>query len=407
MEEILSQRTENTKTYNNGKSLVKQISMGALHYKDDYTDNKESWKDIDLTIVNGKVTKAPYTLTIDGNKATILCKRTGRTSTIETVSIGSSTISSSLNIASKTEIEKYVDFGLVVENERIRFQRTIKSADASTSATFKVSGDLPIKYQATDADGFPVEIQTSLEKGILTELVTKEGLKYPIKIDPTVDIKVGASTDDCFTLYRTSWQDLFLTDGYNFVGKYLSDWSKAGCGMRFLGVNIPSGATINSSHITFTAYNTSQTNGTVNSYIIGELSTSPATFSNLADYQARRGTSVGGANNNKRTSTKVAWDDIPKWSYPNTYDSPEIKTVVQEICDLGAVTDMVLWWDDHDGRTTGSTSLSIVRWAQSYDFSSTNCPQLYIDYTPAATSGHPAMKRFGGVPFCNTRNNIW
>jgi len=49
-EEIISERTESSKTYclEDG-SYAQDIYIGAIHYKDNYADDSEQWKDIDLT----------------------------------------------------------------------------------------------------------------------------------------------------------------------------------------------------------------------------------------------------------------------------------------------------------------------------------------------------------------------
>jgi hypothetical protein len=82
--EVTEKRTENSKTYYLGNNKYRaEISIGAVHYKDDYKDADEQFKDIDLTWVNGKITKAPYTLERIGNKIIVLDKKTGQTGTID------------------------------------------------------------------------------------------------------------------------------------------------------------------------------------------------------------------------------------------------------------------------------------------------------------------------------------
>ena len=82
-EEILALRNENSKTFalDNGKRQL-VLSIGAIHYKDNYADKSEEWKDIDLTWVGNRITKAPYELTLDGQKLTLKNNKTGEVSTI-------------------------------------------------------------------------------------------------------------------------------------------------------------------------------------------------------------------------------------------------------------------------------------------------------------------------------------
>lgn len=383
MQELTTLRTENGKTYHLGADkFAKDIFLGPVHYKNNYDDSAEDWKDIDLTVVDGKITKAPYELTIEGNKVTVRCKRTGKISTVELSHVGSKKLAkTALKIKDgkhgKAAISTDVDYEMIAGPEAIKFQRTIKSADAAHEARFNITGDIPIRYQAFDADDNPIELTTDLTDGLLTEKIKdKTGLKYPLRVDPTLDLQVDASAKDCRVSYSGSdWS--FYSNASGVTVGYGSSISYKFGGLMVFAADLPENATISTAYLTLRC-STACSNTTVNSRITGEKTTNAADTSDLANYQGRRGTVVGGANNNNITSAQVAWDDIGAWTLNADYNSPEIKTVVQEIANLGAITNMGLFWDDHDDRSTASSGRS--RSAYSYDGSSTYAPKLHIEY---------------------------
>jgi len=220
MAEITSLRNENSKDYSIGGGKFQRVITGQpQHYKDDYKDAKEAWKDIDLTIVNGRVDKAPYIMVIDGNKVAVTDKKTGKASIVELLKVGDTTISKTdLSADSKSaEIIKDVDYDLVFTRTQIKFQRTIKTAEALKEATFKITGDIPVIYSAVDADGDAVQVNIMQDKeGNVVEsfvaektLISTAGGKiteskvaptYPIKIDPTLTIS-GTGKDTYISRY--------------------------------------------------------------------------------------------------------------------------------------------------------------------------------------------------------------
>lgn len=380
--ELVDQRTETSKTYKiSTTKFAKDLHTGAIHYKDNYKNGAEPWKEIDLTWSGNRIDKAPYILVRDGNIVTVTCKKTGKTSTIELTDIGNKKIKKTdITAAKKANIDTDVDYEIVPQSTKIRFQRTIKAASAAKDATFKFSGDLPLSYHAFDADGNAVEFEAKITNGVLTETVKASAkLKYPIKIDPTIDIEPAESADDVDVYYDGSAWQRALTRTYNRVGYNTATALKIGAGMRFKGANIPMGATHGTAYITSTAAE-NDSNTTVNSRFTGEKTGTPAVFSSLANYQARRGTVVGGANDNYITTAQVAHDNIAAWTQNTTYQSPELKTITQEIGDAYPITDIVIFWDDHEGRSTASNNT--IRRAYSYDGDPAKAPVLHIEYTP-------------------------
>jgi len=192
-----------------------------------------------------------------------------------------------------------------------------------------------------------------------------------------VNEQVGAATDDIRCRWDGSAWGVSTT--YIYIGYISSTGYKSGGGFRFQTVAVPNAATIITAYMTFQQVWDDYLVTTVNTKITGQLGDSAA-FSDLADYQARRGTVVGGANDNNITSAQVAWDNIPGWAAESVNNSPEIKTVVQEIVDgtWANNDDMTLFWDDHDDRSTHIDYC--VRYPYWYDHTTAKAAKLYIEY---------------------------
>lgn len=183
-------------------------------------------------------------------------------------------------------------------------------------------------------------------------LLSEQGSIVPSWHYYTYDGQVAAANGDCVVLSILSVWTMYLSVGNICVGCNTTfGLSKIGSGLRFLNVVIPQGATITAAYIQVSA-RSSQSAATVNSKIIGSLDSNPAVWSTIADYQARRGTSVGGANNSRRTTAEVAWAAIAAWTVGTWYTSPSIVSVIQELINQAAFVSgnaLALFWDDHDG----------------------------------------------------------
>ena len=93
--------------------------------------------------------------------------------------------------------------------------------------------------------------------------------------------------------------------------------------VRFTNVTIPQGATINSATIRCTAYLTRD--GTVcNVTIRGNDADNPSAPGDATAFDAL-----------DLTTASVAWSGIAAWTDGDINDSPDIKTVIQEIVDRG------------------------------------------------------------------------
>lgn len=366
-------RTSNSKTFdarNGKKQLV--VDIGDVHYKDNYADTEEQWKDIDLTWEGNRITKAPYELTLEGNKATIRNKRSGEVSTIELLEIGgnAASLSARKNAALDTDLE------IVPGYSGVKFTRILKSDRAPLEAKFKVTGDFIVR--AKDDDG-ELPVETTLKDGILTETLKPDReVKYPIRIDPTW--QVGASMDDVYRrLTSSSWYP--ITDRLQ-AGATQADYYQLGSGMRFTNITISGDNTIISAYLSLTAEQTNSNAG-CNTRISAEDVDDAPTFVDDRDvFDARWA--------NRDLLTQIDWDNIGSWSNNVEYylggghgsaDPPEIKTIIQARIDSPTWIsgyDIVIFWEDFADRSTHTPGGR--RPAQSWEKSPSNAPKLIITY---------------------------
>jgi hypothetical protein len=393
MVEVLDRRTENSKDYDlGGGKFRREITGQPQHYKDDYKDSKETWKDIDLTIVKGRVDKAPYIMAIDGNKVTVTDKKTGQTSVVELLKVGDTAITS-LSVDSKSaEIIKDVDYDLVFNETKIKFQRTIKSAEALKEATFKITGDIPVVYSAADADGDKIEVQTTTDKsGNIVEtfvaektLVNKVDGKetktvptYPIKIDPTLTIQ-GTGIDTY--IYQVDSTTNYGTEAYFRVNGNTTSTIKQHALINMPLTDLPAGATRTSA--TFSAY--------YYKYYVGNPNTASCTL-----YKIRR------ADWGETTSTWNSYKTSTSWGTAGCIDTTtDIDTSLTAHTHFPASYGWMDWDVESIIADAVTNSLNFnVRmnidlqawtacefYSREYATDTTKRPKLVIEYTVASTS---------------------
>ena len=193
----------------------------------------------------------------------------------------------------------------------------------------------------------------------------------------TLNRQVAASTDDANRRYVPD--DYFsLTHSGFWAGSY--GWSaevfykQYGGGGRFTNVTIPKGATIVSAYLTLRS-SQSMAGTVVNTRISAEDVDNPPTFADdKAAFDARWA---------NRTTARVDWDAIPAWTSGTDYNSPEIKTVIQEIVNRAGWASgnaIVIFWEDFEYRSTHDTNYCARR-GYSYDGSATYAPKLHIEYS--------------------------
>ncbi len=191
----------------------------------------------------------------------------------------------------------------------------------------------------------------------------------------TLDLQVGAGVDDNY--YRqNSGGSPTLSDNANDVpiGLFGANETALGGQMRFTNVTIPQGATIDTAYLTLKSSG-SDSGTTANSRVRGK-NVDNATID----------TTTGGFEAPPFTTAVVDWDSIAAWTEGTNYNSPEIKTVIQEIVNRAGWASgnaMVIQWDDMEKR---STQVSALRRGRSYNNVAADAPKLHIEYTVAAAT---------------------
>lgn len=258
MEEVLSKRTEISKTYSLGKGQYRLDIGGVQHYKDDYSNPKEQWKDIDLTIVDGRITHAPYELTIDYDHKTIIMrdKRTGSITTISLLSVGGSPIGSigapiiEKNVITWKSAAVGTDIAIEAGPTSVKFKRVLSSGSAPLEAKFSISQTgtgIALKCIARDADSECIPVQESIKDGVLTETVNSLDLvakQYPISVDPSLTIQ-PSSKDTRIHEGNPTTNYGSESDFRTSAPFYSGNTQRALCEFSISwGVDIPAGATL-------------------------------------------------------------------------------------------------------------------------------------------------------------------
>ena len=192
----------------------------------------------------------------------------------------------------------------------------------------------------------------------------------------TQDIRVVSGNDDAEerlsgSMSRSSSDLELADDGTSKPNQTI--------GMRFLGIDVPPGATILDAHVQFQADETNS--GVVDLEIWGQAAAAPATFSSSNSDITSRAV----------TSASIAWSP-PAWDSVGAAGpdqrTPNLSAVVQEII-------------DHPDWAAGNPMVIIItgsgrRTAESYNGSSSRAPLLHIDYDP--TPNAPPTASFTATP---------
>lgn len=133
-----------------------------------------------------------------------------------------------------------------------------------------------------------------------------------VQREVTVEYRVSSGADDASGMKYGASQDL--------SGASLSIGSSA-AGMRFVGVQVPPGAVIKSAKLSVCSFTYGLT-GSIEGRIRAEAADNPA------DFSGRRVATLKG------TSASQAWNwDSTPWTANTSYESPDLRTVLQEIID--------------------------------------------------------------------------
>ncbi|KKN62633.1 hypothetical protein LCGC14_0509760, partial [marine sediment metagenome] len=193
-----------------------------------------------------------------------------------------------------------------------------------------------------------------------------QGAVYPLMVDVTIDEQVGTSLDD--GRRYTGALGFSATDTSHYIGyinhaNYLVSHQFA----RFTGISGLSGATIDTA--LFKLFGTIQNTGDPLTKIRADDQAAPDAPTNASEFDDISLTTAG-----------VDWDGILTDGVWN--DSPDIKTVIQELADSYDPTVIQIIHKD-DGSGTGAYNRQAAR---SYNWASSDAPKLHIEYTPPNTA---------------------
>lgn len=190
----------------------------------------------------------------------------------------------------------------------------------------------------------------------------------------TLTRTIAASADD---FNWSDYNDYFASDSlHTYAGFFHTAYQSIQTGMAFQNITIPAGSTITLARVRFTASvtNSSTTVNTKWSAYDEDNPTVPTTLS--------------AAVNAPRTTAVVTHSNLPAWTSGQTYDSPDLSTIIQEIIDRpgwDSGNRIVLFHEDNGTTAVNSTT----RQGHSFDNTGTE-PELYIEYTePASTPDTP------------------
>lgn len=158
----------------------------------------------------------------------------------------------------------------------------------------------------------------------------------------------------------------------NFMG-HSSGNGFLNAGLRFTSVTVPKAATIVSAKLSVYAQFNQFFSVDADGIVYGEAADDPATFAS----GTREPHSLS------RTTANVEWSPSV-WTDNTWYDSPDLKTIVQEIVNRAgwaSGNDMAfLWIQSMDPGYTDDAFVSFT----DYNGSTSNCPKLEITYADSA-----------------------
>ena len=191
-------------------------------------------------------------------------------------------------------------------------------------------------------------------------------LLFPPPVVASVSVRVNNGSDDAEESTSSGAVNLTSTDL-----ELVADGSSAQVvGLRFNGITISQGATINSAYIEFECDEATSNSTSVT--IRGQDSDNASTFTTGAN-------NISNTTSRPRTTAQVSWNNLSAWSVNNKYQTEDIAGIVQEIVNRGGWSsgNSMAFFIEGSGRRT----------AESYDGETAAAPLLVIDYTDGSSSG--------------------
>lgn len=408
--ELIDQRTESSKKYSlGGDSYAIEARIGVIHYKDNPSDEYETWKDINTEIsINGIVNTAPYDLKVylegspgfhyvskESGEFEVRINKARQDADTPKVVQPDKKVKPVIEGNTVTWRDYYPDVDVVLTafNSGVSLNRIIKSPSAPLEYDVEITeiekGEaklIPLK-PAIDAEGqlIKMEEKSTLDgrtETLKLEVIEQEGIevkpiKYPITDATEIDEVVENEADDG---YSDGGATYYPDDALNniYVGNFFGGSSDAW--YRFVSVTIPDGANIEVNCYVTLYWMTASASVVSNIYF--EDDATPAAPTSKADHLGK-----------SRTTAFVAWDG--QTGDYQQHQSGEIKPIIEELMAsysyAGGAAMQVL--HDDDGTSAwvrqGHADLTV------------SLAELHIEYTegggdPSLTNA-PASKDFSAV----------
>ena len=284
-------------------------------------------------------------------------------------------------------------FAINIQNtgDQIKLSVTLKNATAArrirwpvtlTGLTFNnwqlLKGGVPVirvpRPTLVDANGVERTVASDYVNGAVEFTADVSGLTYPIVIDPTIDVQVGASEDDGRRFTGTN--DFLATATTPYVGWQGSQSTilSAHGWARFTGLSGLSGATIDVSYLSLCA-NLAGSNNTSSIYIYCNDTASPVAPTNSAEFDALALT----------TAYYHYQVNSIAWVGGTFYDTGSINAPIQEIATSydPAVIQVVML----NQILAGQDNRIQIR---QYDYAGNlSGPKLHIEYTAGGATVKP------------------
>jgi hypothetical protein len=309
--EIIQLRRGSSKTFDlgNGEKRVSTL-LGAVHYKDNYQDNAEDWKEIDLTIdEDNRVTSAPYNVEIFSDRVGYrYLSKMGGTVEVELVEIDNVAVDNKRFVLRREynqifwdNVHDAIDLKILLRPLSVEIFKQLKSESAKRHFRWRIKESKTQQRfrRATfgqDAETGNLEISTAITNipvisdyneyyydeiwtGRVSRIINRATRQrewtntpvYPIIIDAATSENIAANVDDGYEINSTSpWRlnTTFGGSGNWFGGYYAAGTTYANGGVRFRTLGVPQGATIVNATLTINVTNVAITGGATPQFTI-------------------------------------------------------------------------------------------------------------------------------------------
>ena len=378
MQEIISKRGKNSKTYDlgNGQNRV-EIFQHPLHF-----ESANGLEDIDTNIefesgFGHKIKKANFNIRF--NRKTLRFGFAKNVYIEYTLPIENKTVTGNRCVFENAWIQ--TDLEYLVKAEGVKNNIILKDSTAPTIFDFPVDakgctlevannaitimadgtmvGIIPAPY-ALDANGDRGNVLISYANSVITFTADVNWLSnaiYPVIIDPST-FQSGRALNDGYIGGTSTFDN---SNTYMQVGmtyEYHNMYS------AWMGVTVPKDATITAANLSYKAYASAST--TVPTKIYFNAIDDSFDPTNRTTYNALA-----------RTTANVAWS-MPSFTAGTWYDSPDISSIVQEIVNRAGWVSGNWMMAMHDNNAAGSYA---YRQVYTYDGGTTSGAKLVVTYS--------------------------